>query len=116
MECVAAVSVLVLHCAARALPEPVTTTAPQPESETPPSVKLTGPVGLVPVTVAVRVTLAPTVDGLEELASVVVVGAPPEVVTLTVSALGLAEVTMTLTPYVLSRELCPTTSAESAKL
>jgi hypothetical protein len=36
---------------------------------------LTLPVGLLPATVAVKVTLAPAVDGLSELASVVVVGA-----------------------------------------
>ena len=35
--------------------------------------KFTVPVGLVPVTVAVKVTFAPAVEGLTELASVVVV-------------------------------------------
>ena len=67
MECVAALSVLLLHCAVRVFPEPVTATALQPESETPPSVKLTLPVGLKPVTAAVKVTLVPTTDGLAEL-------------------------------------------------
>src|SRR5207244_48145 len=41
--------------------------------DVPPSVKLTPPVGFVPVTEAVKVTAAPTVDGLSELASTVVV-------------------------------------------
>src|SRR6266567_3869947 len=99
----------VAQVAVRMLPEPPIATALQPEIETPPSVKFTLPVGALPLTVAVKVTLPPAVDGLEELASVVVLGAPPEVVTLTVSALAVAEVTMTLTPYVLSRYLCPAT-------
>ena len=60
-----------LHCAVRALPDPVTATALHPEIETPPSVKLTLPVGLKPVTNAVKVTLVPVDDGLAELDSVV---------------------------------------------
>jgi hypothetical protein len=47
-------------------------TALQPLSEVPPSVKPTVPVGAVPVTVAVIVTLAPAVAGLAELARLVV--------------------------------------------
>src|SRR6266478_1831175 len=47
-------------------------TAPQPVSVVPSAVKATLPVGALPVTVAVKVTLAPTNDGLPELASVVV--------------------------------------------
>ena len=43
-------------------------TAPQPVIVLPPSVKATLPVGAVPVTVAVKVTLVPTTDGLAELA------------------------------------------------
>ena len=39
--------------------------------DVPPSLKFTLPVGALPVTVAVNVTLAPAVDGLSELASVV---------------------------------------------
>ena len=46
-------------------------TAPQPEIALPPSVKATLPVGAVPVTVAVKVTLLPTIDGFAELARVV---------------------------------------------
>jgi len=67
MECIVAVRALVLHWALRVLPEPASATAPQPEIETPPSVKLTLPVGLKPVTEAVNVTLAPRADGLAEL-------------------------------------------------
>ena len=70
----------VLQTAIRLLPLPVSATALQPLSEVLPSaVKLTLPVGLLPVTVAVKVTLAPAVAGFSELESVVVVvvgGAP----------------------------------------
>ena len=58
-----------LHCAVRVLAEPARATAPQPEIETPPSVKLTVPLGVKPVTEAVNVTLAPAIEGLAELAS-----------------------------------------------
>jgi hypothetical protein len=51
---------------------PVTAEAAQPLIDVPPSLKFTLPVGAAPVTVAVNVTLAPTVDGLSELVSVVV--------------------------------------------
>jgi hypothetical protein len=67
IEWVATLSVLVLHCAVRVLPEPASAIALQPESEIPPSVKLTLPVGLKPVTEAVKVTLAPALDGFAEL-------------------------------------------------
>ena len=49
----------------------LTACAVQPEIETPLFVKLTVPVGALPVIVAVNVTLAPNVDGLSELASAV---------------------------------------------
>jgi hypothetical protein len=98
MLCAPAASVLVVHAAVRLLPLPVNATAEQAATDVAPSLKLTDPVGLVPVTVAVKVTFVPTADGLEELESVVVVAAPPEVVTLTVSALALAPVTMMLMP------------------
>ena len=62
-----------LHCAVRLLPDPVTATAAQPEIELPPSVKLTLPVGAKPLTVAVKVTLAPAIDGLDELDMAVLV-------------------------------------------
>ena len=60
-----------LHAAVRALPAPVKVTAEQPAIDVPPSLKFTLPVGAAPVTVAVKVTLAPTVEGLSELDSVV---------------------------------------------
>ena len=47
-------------------------TAPQPAIVLPPSVKPTLPVGAVPVTVAVKVTLVPTTAGLAELANAAV--------------------------------------------
>ena len=73
MLCVAAVSALVLHAAVLLLPLPTSATAEQPLIEVAPSLKLTLPVGLLPTTVAVKVTVAPAVDGLAELARVVVV-------------------------------------------
>ena len=73
MLCVPPARVVVAQAAVRELPEPVSAIALQPEIELPPSVKLTVPVGLLPVTVAVKVTFAPTVDGFAELLSVVVV-------------------------------------------
>jgi hypothetical protein len=87
-----------VHTAVRTLPEPVRATAEQPVIELAPSLKLTDPVGLVPVTVAVKVTLVPTVDGFVELASVVVLAAPPPYVTLIVSEVGVEPRTMTLIP------------------
>src|ERR1700675_109178 len=68
---------LVVQLAVRVLPAPLTADVAQPEIEIPPSWKLTLPVGAVPVTVAVNVTLAPDVDGLSELVSPVVVGGKP---------------------------------------
>src|SRR5215470_446759 len=82
MEWVPAASATVLHCAVRVFPEPLSVAVEHPEIEFAPSVKLTLPVGLTPVTDAVKVTLAPTVAGLTELASEVPLGggaAPPEV-------------------------------------
>jgi len=68
----------VAQTAVRTLPEPVSVTAAQPAMATPPSVKATLPAGLVPVTVAVKVTVVPVMAGFDELASTVVVGfAPP---------------------------------------
>ena len=55
----------------RVLPAPLTVIAPQPVIETPPSVKLTEPVGAEPVTDAVKVTFVLTTDGLAELDTVV---------------------------------------------
>src|SRR5690348_14506064 len=98
MLCVPALSAAVTHLAVRLLPLPASAMALQPEIELPPSLKLTVPVGLLPVTVAVKVTLAPAVEGFAALVSVVVVGAAPPLVTLTVTALALALVTMMFTP------------------
>ena len=83
MLCVPCVSALVEQVAVRLLPAPVTAAVEQPAIETAPSRKFTVPVGLVPLTVAVNVTEAPTVDGLSELPSAVVVGPgpPPPLIT-----------------------------------
>src|SRR5215472_10528800 len=72
MLCEPTARVLVAHCAVRTLPLPVTATAEQPAIEFAPSSKFTVPVGDVAVIVAVKVTFAPAVEGLSELASVVV--------------------------------------------
>src|SRR5208283_13476 len=71
---VAAVRLAVLQAALLLLALPVgSATVPQALSVVPSALKATLPVGALPVTVAVKVTLAPTVDGLTELVSVVVV-------------------------------------------
>ena len=62
---------MVVHAAVRELPVPDRAMAKHPVIDVPPLVKLTDPVGLVPVTVAVKVTLPPTVDGFSELTNVV---------------------------------------------
>ncbi len=98
MLCVPPLKALVVQAAVRLLPLPAKATAEQPLIVLPPSVKATDPVGAVPLTVAVKVTFAPTVDGLSELASVVVLAAAPPTVTLTVSALEVAPSTITFTP------------------
>ena len=90
---------VVLHAAVRVLPLPESAMAEQPPMEAKPSRKLTVPVGDVPVTLPVSVTFAPRLDGFAELVSVVDVGDPLAFVTLTVSALDVAERTVMLTPY-----------------
>ena len=61
-----------LQVALLLLPLPVgSATAPQPAIVVPSAVKPTLPVGALPVTVAVKVTLAPTVEGVKEVASAV---------------------------------------------
>ena len=72
MLCAPTARLLVLQVTVRVLPVP--TSAAGAQIALPPSVKLTLPVGLVPVTVAVKVTLLPTVAGVGALPSVVVVG------------------------------------------
>ena len=73
MLCVPAASPLLVHTAVRLLPVPDRAIELHPVIELLPSLKLTVPVGLLPVTVAVNVTLAPKLAGLVELTSVVVV-------------------------------------------
>ena len=73
-----ALRLAVLHVAVFELAVPVgSATAPQPLSVVPSAVKATIPVGALPVTVALKVTLAPTSDGLAELASSVADGVSP---------------------------------------
>jgi len=105
IECVATVSALVLHCAVRVLPEPPTATAPQPAIETPPSLKLTLPVGLKPVTEAVKVTFAPATDGLAELDSAVVLVA----LLTTCEKVGLVEPLFVALPLYTALMLCVAT-------
>jgi hypothetical protein len=72
MLCAPTASALVAHCAVRLPPDPVSVTAEQPLIEFAPSLKLTVPVGALPLTVAVKVTDAASAAGLAELESVVV--------------------------------------------
>ena len=58
------------------LPEPPTAAAEQPAIDVGPSLKLTVPVGDTPLTVAVKVTLLPTVEGVSDVAMPVVLLAP----------------------------------------
>ena len=75
MLCVPTARLDVVHAAVRELPLPVNATAEQPEIDVPPSLKSMLPVGALPVTVAVSVTLAPTMDGFCELATFVLLAA-----------------------------------------
>src|SRR3954468_11877537 len=68
---------LVVHAAVLLLPLPLSTTALQPPMALPSLAKLTLPVGLAPVTVAVIVTFVPVTTGLPEVVSVVVLTANP---------------------------------------
>ena len=62
-----------LHVAVLELAAPAgSATALQAEIALPPSVNATLPIGAIPVTVAVNVTLVPTTDGLAELATAAV--------------------------------------------
>ena len=67
------VSPAVVHLAVRLLPEPESATAEQPLIDMPPSRNTTVPVGLLPLTVAVKVTLVLTVEGVSEVATLVLV-------------------------------------------
>src|SRR5258708_30593350 len=72
MLCVPTVRLLVPHVAILELAEAEgSAIALQPDIAVPPSLKATVPVGAAPATVAVNVTLAPTIDGLPELDSAV---------------------------------------------
>src|SRR6476660_2231049 len=66
--------VLIVQVALGALPPPDSATAAHPASAVPPSLKLTLPVGPVPLTLAVSTTLVPALAGLAALPSAVVVG------------------------------------------
>ena len=73
MLCVPAARLAVLQVAVFELALPLgRATAPQPLSGLLSAVKPTLPVGALPATVAVNVTLAPTSDGSAELVSMVV--------------------------------------------
>src|SRR5450432_3575150 len=99
-----AASVLLLHAAVLMLPEPPVK-ATLLHSALPSAVKLTEPLGAAPLTVAVKVTLTPSVDGLGEELSVVVVPVLPPMATVTVSSPegpGVALLTLMVTPLVLS--------------
>ena len=99
MLCVPTPRLLVLQAAVRVLPLPTSATALQPLMVVPSAVKLTPPVGALPVTVAVNVTATPATAGLAELAKVVLLDVvPPGAVTWTVRALAVAERTMILMP------------------
>ena len=64
---VATLKLLVAQVAVRMFPEPPSATVAQPVIELAPSLKLTVPVGALPLAVAVNVTLVPAVDGVNEL-------------------------------------------------
>ena len=90
-----ALRLLVLQVAVLELAEPAgRATAEQPVIDDAPSLKLTDPVGLAPVTVAVKVTFAPTSDGLVELASEV----PLEAVLTTCARVVLVEPLLPASP------------------
>src|SRR6266404_5665057 len=106
MLCAPTVRLLVPHVAILELAEPVgSATALQPDIALPLSVKTTVPVGADPVIVAVKVTLPPTIDGLPEVASVVLVAVLPPIATVTESRPlppGVALLTVMVTPAALS--------------
>jgi hypothetical protein len=110
MLCVAAVSAVVMHVAVLLFPLPASATALQPLIEFAPSLKFALPVGLVPVTVAVNVTLVPTVDGFFELASVVVVVAGPAALT-TCDKVALLDARLLTSPPYEATMLCGATDS-----
>ena len=62
----------VVHTEVRVPPEPASATAPHPEIVTPSLVNATAPVGALPATDAVNVTLVPLTTGVPDVATVVV--------------------------------------------
>ncbi len=95
MLCVPPVRLALLHAAVLELAEPAgKATAPQPVKVVPPSVKPTLPVGAAPLTVAVKVTLVPTIEGLAELASEV----PLDAVSIVCASVLLVEPALPLSP------------------
>jgi hypothetical protein len=111
MLCVPADSAAVLHAAVRVLPLPVSATVPQAASVVPPSVKPTVPVGALPVTEAVNVTFAPTIDGLAVLVTLVVAAAL--LLTTCVSA-ELLDAVFELSPAYEATMLCVPTARPAA--
>ena len=109
-----AVNVAVAQVAVRELPLPARkATAEQPAMDVPPSLKLTVPVGAVPVTVAVKVTLLPAIDGLSELATLVaLVPAPTDW-----DRVGLVEPTLLESPaYTATMLRVPAASVDVAQV
>ena len=100
MLCVPALRLLVLHVVILLLAVPVgRATAVQPARVLPSAVKVTLPVGALPLTVAVNVTFAPRTDGLPEpVRPVVLAACPPPMLTVTLSALEVALLTVTWIP------------------
>ena len=95
MLCVPTARPAVLHAAVLLLALPAgSTTALQPLSVVPSALNTTVPVGAVPVTVAVKVTLAPATDGLAELATAV----PLPAALTTCANAGLVEPLLLLSP------------------
>src|SRR5271169_5715164 len=111
---VPAARLAVLQVALLALALPAgSATAAQPLMVVPSALKATLPVGALPVTVAVKVTLPPTVDGLAELASVVVVAVRP----LEVSATASMKVVLSLGSVLVKVMVCaPLLATENAML
>jgi len=71
IACVPAASTLVAHFAVRVLPDPVSAIAEQALIEITPSLKFTVPVGDTPLTVAVKVTIVPAVEGDNDVTTLV---------------------------------------------
>ena len=84
------------HRAVREFPLPANATAEQPVIGVTPSLNATLPVGPLPLTVAVNVTLDPNAEGLIELANVVEVATGPELTTC--DNVALVEATLPVSP------------------